>query len=119
MKLFLISFCMFLANLLCVVLIGFSGIQNFLTAGIYFLPIAIDITAVFLIYKSKPKQINLSFIILLALFLVLLVVTGLVFYLIDGSLVSVIALGTFVTIFDVAPLLLVLLIFNFWRATSK
>lgn len=119
MRVIISSVCLFSANLLCVAIIGFTHIQDYLSAVIYIVPILIDIVAVFVFYKSKPKQINISFVILMALFVVFAIVMGFVIY-ISGSFVSsMIAVCTFIVIFDIVPLLLVLLVYNFWRITSR
>ena len=119
MKTIWISLILFVINFLSVCGIGIFGLQDYLTMLVYLVPILIDIVAVFVIYKSKPKQINISFAILMALFVVFAIVMGFVIY-ISGSFVSsIIAVYTFIVIFDIVPLLLVLLVYNFWRITSK
>lgn len=113
------SVCLFLANILCVAIIGFTGIQNYLSAAIYFVPIIISIIAIFAINKTNRRQNNLSFLILIGLFVTGAVVVDAVFYLKSPSWESLLAATIFVAIFDIFPLLFTMAVYNFCCATAK
>ncbi|MBO5726578.1 MAG: hypothetical protein J6S00_05910 [Clostridia bacterium] len=113
------SLILFVINLSLTCGIGIIDLQEYLTLLVYVVPILIVIAAVFVIYKSKPKQINLSFVILMAMFVVLAIVMCFVVYINGSQVSSMIAVCAFIAFFDIAPLLLVLWVYNCWRMTSN
>lgn len=119
MKIIIKAGCLFVLNLIIFALIIWVALPNYLSSAVFFIPVILNIIATFIMYNKNTRKINITLALLIAAFLALALILGLVVFLKGGFADSVLAVCTFITVCNIAPLALVMGIYNFLKWLFK
>ena len=109
-KCFIVSVVCLFANLFLIWGIGTIGLQEHLTLLIYFLPLAADLFIIFINFRQQTRNVITSLLIQLVLFLLFLIVSCFGLHFIDTSISSILALCVFMSVFNIFPLIAIIVI---------
>lgn len=110
---FIITFINLAVNILCLWLVaGVLSLQEYLYLFVYFVPVAINILTIFLMYrKNKSKIIKSSLMLMFAIIIAATVYSTYVY--LNTSFSSVLFLWVFVFFFNLIPLTIFLFSYHF------